>query len=189
MDQLPLDFLKREEGYSGNATLTNETLMSAITGLKEKLSVDRFYRNELKFCPLCNSRIEDRTISLYKELISDLYKVYCWCGKNKRHEFKMKDIRHGLSRNNYARFGDLVRFGGLVYKFKDDNGKRIKGSFGLNMARCKEFFNGQRSIPLHITLNQITNEIIDSKYVTVRDFPELNSYLDQNGLYDYEKIF
>jgi len=93
-----------------------------------------------------------------------------------------------LCKNNYARFGDLVRFGGIVYKTKDDDGNKVKAKYGLNMKRAKEFFSGQREIPVQITLNQITNEIIDSHYVKVNDFPTLNNLITAEGLYDYDTL-
>lgn len=94
-----------------------------------------------------------------------------------------------LGKSDYARFGDLVRFGGLVYKPKDKGGETRKALFGINMARAKEFFSGTREIPVQITLNQITGEIIDSHYVKVNDFPSLSKFIKANGLYDYETLF
>lgn len=147
---------------------------------RHKLLNDREYRNNISNCPVCGSNIQDRTVSLYKGLIQALYDVYCWCGKERRHEFDTKDIKHLLGKNEYARFGDLVRFGGLVYK-------REKAQYGLNMKRCKDFFHGDYKIPVQITLNQITNEIIDRHDVSVGEFPDLAFFLNERGLYDYEK--
>lgn len=165
-----------------------EIEIQAIEKLRSNLIENTNYRNNIvKHCPVCNSNVQDRNVALYKELIGKLYKVYVWCGQHRCHEFKMDDIKDMLDKNAYARFGDLVRFGGLVYKPKDDDGDHQKGLYGLNMARCKEFFNKQREIPVQITLNQITNEIIDSKYVKVDEFPELLTFLNEKGVYDYER--
>ncbi len=141
-------------------------------------------RNELKRCPFCNSCIEDRKIAVYKGLIDSLYKIYEWCGKNQKHEFETKEIRHLLGRNEYARFGDLVRFGGIIYKPKED-GKSRKAFFGINMERAKEFFEGKRTIPVQITINQITGELIDQIPCHVSEFPALSKFIKENGLYDY----
>ena len=138
-------------------------------------------RNEVVFCPICNQRISDRTVSLYKGLIRSLYEVYCYCGKNKKHLFSMSEIKHLLGKNEYARFGDLIRFGGIVYK------PAQKAQYGINMQRAKEFFIGERKIPVQIVLNQITNEIIEATYVSVHDFPDLKQLLTVEGLYDPEK--
>lgn len=156
--------------------------------LSQELAENHQLRNQLKRCPICHSNISDRTVSLYRELIDSLYKIYVWCGKNRRHEFETKDITQFLGKNEYARFGDLVRFGGIVYKPKDDEGNSRKAWFGLNMARAKEFFSGKRQIPVQITLNQITNEIVDAHYVSISDFPSLSSLITAEGLYDYEKL-
>lgn len=137
---------------------------------------------------MCHSNVEDRNVSLYKELIDALYQIYIWCGKNRRHEFETKEITQFLGKSDYARFGDLVRFGGLVYKPKDQYGETRKAWFGLNMARAKEFFSGVREIPVQITLNQLTGEIIDSHYVKVGDFPKLSNFIKANGLYDYDTL-
>lgn len=154
---------------------------------QEKLLGSSELRNQLKKCPLCGSSIEDRKVAIFKELIVVLHKIYCWCGKNRRHEFEMKEVREFMGKNEYARFGDLVRFGGLLYKVKTEDKKRQKAHYGLNMERAREFFAGERQIPLEITLNQINNEIIDSKYVFINQIPELKTYLDQNGQYDYHQ--
>lgn len=156
---------------------------------KEQLKVDNECRNSVGNCPLCGQNIKDRTVTLFRELIDALYEVYKWCGEKRTHEFKMKDIRHLLGRNEYARFGDFVRFGGIIYKPKNDDGESEKASYGINMARAKQFFAGQYQIPIQITLNQITNEIIDAKYVTVADFPNLVQLITEQGLYDYERLF
>ena len=154
-----------------------------IEELKKEVSEKR---NEICRCPVCNSSIKDRTISLYQGLIDSLYQIYKWCGENKRHEFCTKNIKHLLGKNEYARFGDLVRFGGIVYKPKDVFGKGHKAEFGINMARAKEFFAGRYKIPVQIVINQITNEIIESNYVTVDQFPKLYQLLTKDGLYDFE---
>lgn len=152
----------------------------AFEAFKQRLLTDSDFRNAQADCPLCEQKVQDRKVALYQSLIDDLYKVYCWCGEHATHEFTMKDIRHLLGQINYTRFGDLVRFGGIVYKLG-------KAHYGINMARAKEFFAGQRKIPVQITLNQLTNEIIESNYVDIHHFPTLQSLLTKDGLYDPHK--
>lgn len=143
------------------------------------------HRNEIGRCPYCDSNIKDRKVTLYRELINALYDVYCWCGKNRQHEFHTKEVKHLFDQITYTRFGDLVRFGGIVYKPKID-GHAEKALFGIHMARAKEFFKGERDIPLQITLDQITGEIIHEVRCKVGDFPELSDFIGKNGLYDYD---
>ena len=168
--------------------MENQEFREQLKSLANRIAGEQEFRNKLKTCPICGSNIMDRRIALYKELINSLYQIYIWCGRNKRHEFTTKDIIPFLNKSNYARFGDLVRFGGLVYKPKNSEGNTQKAQFGLNMARAKEFFQGQRKIPVQIILNQITNEIIDAHYVSVKDFPSLINLITAEGLYDYEKL-
>jgi hypothetical protein len=158
--------------------------MNDLTELKREVMEKR---NELSRCPVCNQGIEDRRISIFQELIECLYRVYCWCGENRKHEFETKEISHLFRGNDYARFGDLVRIGGLLYKPKDETGKSRKAWFGLNMARTKQFFAGEYKIPVQIIINQITNEIINSRYVSIGEFPSLVQFINDEGLYDYEK--
>lgn len=144
-------------------------------------------RNEIERCPCCNGSIKDRKIALYKGLIDALYRVYTYCGQKRAHELKMGEIKHLLGKNEYARFGDLIRFGGIVYRPKDGEGKYMKAHYGINMARAHEFFKGERTIPVQITLNQITNAIIDQTDAYYYEFPSLISLMKENGLYDHEK--
>lgn len=155
---------------------------------KQHMRTNKEFRNRLGKCPICEQNIKDRHITLYKGLINALYLVYCYLGEKRKHEFYTKDIKHLLGKNEYARFGDLVRFGGIIYKPKGNDGAE-KAWFGMNMARAREFFAGFREIPIQITLNQLTGEIEDAKYVKVSDFPELYTMLNEKGLYDYEMRF
>lgn len=149
--------------------------------LKKKILDER---NELKNCPFCSSHIADRKVVFYKELIAALYEVYCWLGKNQQHEFHMNEVKHLFSKNSYARFGDFVRCGGIIYRPKNSKGKSRKARYGMNMTRAREFFHGERDIPIQITLNQITGEIVSEIRGKIGDFPDLKTMLDKNGLHD-----
>lgn len=137
-------------------------------------------RNKVKRCPLCGNNIEDRTVTIYKDLVNDLYKVYKHCKQAGVYTFKMRDVKYLMSKNNYARFGDLSRFGDLVYKY-------AKGNYGLNMDKCLAFFKGIYKIPVQITINQITNEIVEKHEVDIQHFPELWQMLNGEGVYDNKK--
>ena len=136
------------------------------------------HRNVIKKCPCCNASIEDRSIMLYSGLIKALYAVCKWCQENNRYEFEMNEIRHLLGRNEYARFGDLVWFGGLVYK-------QEKAQYGINLERAKAFFRGETTIPLYITINQINKEIVEKQEGYIYDVKKLAEWItDENKLYD-----
>lgn len=157
---------------------------------KQKLIDDREFRNQTGNCPMCNHSVKDRKVTLFAELIEAMHKVYRWCGEHKKHEFDMKEITHLLSKNCYTRFGNLKYIGGIIYPAKDPNtDKPRRGWYGMNMARAKEFFHGNRDIPVWVIINPITDEIIDEKRAKVDEFPQLKAYLDEHGQYDHERLF
>ena len=154
-----------------------------IQDVRSRIVSDGRFRNELGRCPVCNSNIKDRTVALYSELLRDLYRVYDWCLQKGVHEFKMSQVRHLIDKMSYARFGDLVRFGGVVYRPEVAIGIASKGKYGINMERAATFFRGDYQIPLYIVINPVTREVVDSHFVTVRDIPELARFLDAEGVF------
>jgi excinuclease UvrABC ATPase subunit len=168
-----------------NKFIMNEPKQYTLDELKEKVFSKR---NELKKCPCCNGGIKDRKIIIYENLIESLYKVYQWCLKNKTNEFHMRDIREFLGKNEYARFGDLVRASGIIYKPKEKiEGKSMKALYGMNMERAKQFFTGKIPITMQMTINQINGEVIDTVPSYIVGFPALQDLLKKDGLYDTEK--
>ncbi len=127
---------------------------------------------EIERCPHCGSITSLRKISLYIGLLKSLHSVYQWCLKRGVHDFTTAEIRGLLGQVSYTRFGDLVMFGGLVYKHK-------KASYGLNMERCQEFFAGIRMIPGYVMKNPITGEIQPHDYKKFHEFPHLSQFLDE----------
>lgn len=165
-----------------------ENFEQQLAELQNRLKTDTEFRNQTAKCPACGQHVGDRQAALYRGLILTFYSIYCWCGEHKCHEFERKNVEHLIKGSDYARFGDLIRFGGLVYRAKNPKtGRKENGWYGINMARAKQFFKGEYKIPVQITLNQLTNEIIDARYVAVNEFPELYSLLDANGVYDFER--
>lgn len=127
-------------------------------------------------CQTCGHIIDDREICLYSGLVKALWEIFKLCKTKNRHEFKMKEIRHLLGRNEYARFGDWVLFGGLVYKLE-------KASYGLNMERCNEFFANRLKIPTTQWKNGITGELTIKEYGYARDIRGLIQLLDSEKMY------
>ncbi len=146
------------------------------------------HRNDIKKCPVCHGNIQDRAISIYDGLVKSLYEIYRWCGSKKIHEFSMKDVKHFLSKNDYARFNDLIKLSnGAVYRQTVDD-KILKGYYGLNMSRLKEFYQGERQMKIQIIKDQITNETVAETLVYYWELPKLYEYLDANGIFDHERI-
>ena len=128
-------------------------------------------------CPECGHIIDKREINMFKGLATALWQVYKWCKEKGRHEFKMNEVRDMLGRNEYARFGDWVLFGGLVYK-------NSKAHYGLNMERCAEFFKGTLQIPLSLWKDPITGKVSEKgEYGTIHEIKGLITFLDDDYLY------
>lgn len=159
-------------------------LWNAMTSLKRIVHENR---NEIQACPICNGNIKDRKITLYRELVEELYKVYRWCGEHHVHEFSMRDIQHLLSKSGYSTFNNLTRFGGLIYRPEGETVKNA-GKYGMHMARTRAFFRGEYKIPIQIVINQITNERMAATYVSVFDIEGIYTMLRADGTYDYEKM-
>lgn len=133
-----------------------------------------------EICPHCGQKIRgERQIALYSGLVFTLKRVYQWCKESDKHEFSRKDIK-GLfikNENDTARFGDLVMFGGLVYKHG-------KGKYGLNMERCRDFFLDKYEIPTIIWKKGAT--IRKENYKKLSEIPNLLSLLDNESNYKVE---
>lgn len=138
--------------------------------------------NEKKCCETCGQTISWRKISLYRGLLNTLWRVYKWAEKN-NHEFTRKEIKHLFQdENDTARFGDLIMFGGLVYR---PEGKE-RGYYGLNMNRCDDFFAKKYQIPLDIWKDPVTGNLQKENYVTIDEIPSLMHYLNDQEQYIVE---
>jgi hypothetical protein len=117
---------------------------------------------------------------MYKGLVWTLWQVLMWCERKGKHEFITKEAREVMGQVGYHRFGDWVYFGGLVYRPEDENGKKGKGRYGLNIERCHQFFAGTYKIPKAVWKNPVTGEIRTDEYVTIEQLPHLVEFLNEN---------
>ena len=133
---------------------------------------------EKQRCPHCGSIVSKREIALYRGLITALFRVFKWVvQRNNGHTFTRKDIKHLLkNENDTARFGDLVMFGGLVYK-------PSKANYGLHMQRCEDFFRGNYKIPMRVWKDPLTGMLTPEDYKTIREIPSIMTLLDADGFY------
>ena len=133
---------------------------------------------EKQRCPHCGQVISIREIALYRGLIGALYRVFSWAkARGGDYRFTRKGIKHLLrNENDTARFGDLVMFGGLVFK-------EGKAHYGLNFERCEAFFRGQYKIPMRILKDPITGNLTPEEYKTINEIPGITKFLDGEGTY------
>jgi hypothetical protein len=136
--------------------------------------------NEKERCPYCGSIIDEREIALFSGMVNTLKRVFDWCERNNKFEFKRKDVKHLIHTDNeIARFGDWIMFGGLIYRPENKG----KGYYGLNRGRVIEFFLDEREIPTKIWKNPITGELKKEDYQTIKNIPHLAEFLDENDEY------
>lgn len=129
-------------------------------------------------CPTCGQSVNKRQIPFYIGMVTALWKVYVWCMEKQRHEFKKKEVKHLMDDVVISVFAYWRWFGGLVY-----NPDGVRGSYGLNMARCDQFFKGELEIPIEIWTNPLTKEIEVAKTGKIGDVPGLKDFLDENQNY------
>lgn len=135
-------------------------------------------------CPTCGQSVNERQIALFSAMIPALFRVYQWCLENNRTRFQYREIKHlfGTDNNIHTRFHDWVYFGNLLMKYVDDKGS-TKGNYEINPARCQMFFEGALRINTKTYKNPLTKLYRDDDYRTIKDIPNLTSFLDKNWEY------
>ena len=129
-------------------------------------------------CPTCGQSVNERQIPFYKGMVTALWKVYQWCEERDRHEFKKKEVKHLMDDVVISVFAYWRWFGGLVY-----NPDGVKGSYGLNMQRCEDFFAGRIEIPTEVWTNPLTKEVRQENFRNIKNIPNLSQFLDENQNY------
>lgn len=124
-------------------------------------------------------RVSERAIAISTSHVKALWSVYKWCREKGIHEFETRDVKHLWDKTQYATFGDLVYFGGLVYKNQ-------KAHYGLNMERCHEFFRNELGIAERVWKNPITREVRPEGHILCRQVPHIMAFLDADGYYVVE---
>lgn len=130
-----------------------------------------------KYCHVCHHNITPRYIQFYSGLIRALYEVCKFAQKKGVKEFRMVDIRDVLKKNEYARFGDLVYFAGIIKK-------KGKAHYEIDLSLAKLYFKGEMKAPLYILKDPVTNKIIERKDGYITELKELKEFLHtENKLY------
>ena len=137
-----------------------------------------------KVCPTCGQSVNERQIPFYRGMVEALKSVFEWCEIGGRHEFAKKEIKPLIGDVESSVFAYWRWFGGMVY-----NPDGIKGHYGLNMDRCRQFFSGKLEIPTEIWTNPLTHELRYENYQTIDNIPMLKNFLDekQNFISQYRE--
>jgi len=133
-------------------------------------------KQEKQRCLACGHIISLREVTLYSGMVSVAYRVFKWCEKKGRHEFRTKEVKHLFTTSDSARFGDWILLGGGIFY------KNKRGYWGVNMQRADLFFKGQYKIQKHILKNPTTGEIVkQGGEISIDEVPNLNEFLSENG--------
>lgn len=135
-------------------------------------------KKEPKRCPTCGHIVENRVLHLNKTLVKALYRVWRWCEEKNRFEFERKEIAHLLlpSETMVASFGDLMYFGGLLYR--PEHNKR-RGHWAINRERAELFFSGKARLFTRVVIDRISNEIIEkTEPMHLKEVPDITEFLD-----------
>lgn len=163
-----------------------ERLYNATMALKR---ITNKHSERMGTCPCCEQPIKQKKVSYNHEAIRAMYQVYLWCEKKERHVFETSEIKHLLGKTEYANIGHWIKFAGIFYKPADKKtGKSRKGLWGINMDRAEDFFSGKIQAPVQIIKDRFTDEIIERTDRYVYEFPHIKEFLDENRLYDNNKI-
>ena len=142
-----------------------------------------------KSCPTCGQSVNRRKITLTKEMVATLIRLYHWCGENRRHEFSRKDIKELIVGDvEIATFGNWIYFGGLFYRPQGEH--HLKGHWGLNMKRAKAFIRGEHPINTVAWKDPLTGEVELSEKQYIYQVKGVSSHLDENYQFvaEYEDL-
>lgn len=133
-------------------------------------------KNGHRVCTQCGQNVSIRELNLYSGMVMSLIRIEKWCNEKGVHEFIRKDIEHLLEKNEKARFGDWVYFGGIIYS-------RGKGKWGINLPRAEQFLNGQLEIYTRAEINPLNKDVQLFDKRTVHGIKNLKEFLDNDNYF------
>lgn len=134
-------------------------------------------------CSLCGqTEPELRQVPITKQLVAALWHVYRWCERERRHEFRRRDVTEEIKRSYgevaTGNFGYLVHFGGILYR---PDGKK-RGYWGMNMERARAFFRGEYRVPERIVIR--AGQVVErGRDIAVSEVPSVSEFFDANDDY------
>ena len=129
-------------------------------------------------CNQCGQTINTRKITLYSGMVHSLAKVYGYCWDKRRRTFARREIKHMLSQNEFARFGDWIEFGLLQRNKK-------KGNFIMHMELTRDFLRGEEKIPTEL-YKRGKEKVSRHGWKYIYEVKGLVDFLDTDGSYIVE---
>lgn len=110
--------------------------------LRQNLEVKKKANYEEIVCRSCGhskKRYRVTFASLHVRLAKILFQ---YCVDNKTHIVETGEIAKKMSHTDYGNFASLQRFG-LMYYLKDNDGKKLRGQFGVPLKRLHKFLKNE----------------------------------------------
>ena len=123
--------------------------------------------------------ISKRKISISSTMVRGLAIAYDYCKNRGDWHFTRKEIKHlfGGDETLTATFGDLIYFGGILFK---PDGKR--GHWGINFDRAELFLNNRATVAKYVIKDPVTKEVTPSETrVLMKQVKGVASMLDDEG--------
>lgn len=115
-------------------------LSSEATGLETGVKVTK---NRIdKTCPHCGHTSRKYKRYFHGRDIAVCRKLFEVCVKNKTHLIDRSMLNNTLTHVEYSNFAYLQRFG-LIYFIKDENGKNVRGEWGVALSRLHKFLKNE----------------------------------------------
>ena len=117
-------------------------------------------------CPYCHAKMKKYWYRLSPALVDILIMMVNQARSNDTNAFKIKELKDQLSPHQYTQSTKL-RFHGLIFKVKDDDGK-WSGEWGIT-KRAGDFLRGDVKVPAKV--QTFRNKVVDHDdvLVSIRD--------------------
>lgn len=152
---------------------------------KGRILIEKTKSHELYKCTCCG-----HIGSRYKVIFNSMYttmalKVFKHCIKTKSHLFDKADLSKDLSHNEYGNFSTLQRFG-LLYYIKGDDGRKLRGKWGVPMKRLAKFFRGEATVAAYFwrDSDESTNDHSEER-ITIDQVPRYDKIINPDTLIPY----
>ena len=130
--------------------------------------------------------VSSRKIPISKNMVRGMNLVYNYCKERSpeasEYRFTRKEVKHlfGNDETLTATFGNLVYFGGILFKYN-------RGNWGIHMDRARLFLQNNATVPEYVTKHPITGEITKSESrVLMKHVKGMREFLDSRGEYIVE---
>lgn len=159
--------------------MTEQSSPGGIPESSEGILLEETKNSRLYRCPCCTGTWTVYKIHFSATHVRILEKLFKYCVTHKKSVIIKSEIP-GLTPTDYCNFPFLQRFG-LVYKFRDADGKTVRGKWGVPVKRIRQFLAGDWKVAEYSEKDTRTKEQrVSETRITIR---EIKRYLKK-----YEEV-